>query len=166
SNDLFNLDKQTETVKPSSTLCISKFFMLLSGFVVLIITIFPPPAVLWIGFFAATIFAASWAVVGFSSIHSKKVNEKAAFWGMLLGLAGIVGGQLFNFLVYELPIYLEPVLIGFALSAVGVIYGVKTSDMTSEEKCYLYKLHIAPENLYNKKDIKISNRFANAMIIF
>src|SRR5690625_441518 len=166
ANDLFNLDKQKETGKPTTTLGMSKFLMLLSGVVVLIITIFPPPAVLWIGFFAATIFAASWAVVGFSSIHSKKVNEKAAFWGMLLGLAGIVGGQLFNFLVYELPIYLEPVLIGFALSAVGVIYGVKTSDITSEEKAYLDKLHMKTENLYNKKDIKITNRFANAMIIF
>lgn len=127
---------------------------------------FLPPAVLWIGFFAATVFSASWAVVGFSSIHSKKVNEKSAFWGMLLGLVGIVGGELFSFLVYELPVYLEPVLIGAVLSAVRVIYGVKTSRITSEEQAYLDKLHTPPENLYNKKDIKITNRFANALIVF
>lgn len=166
ANDLFNLDKQKKAGRPTTSLRMSKLLMLLSGVAVLIITIFPPPAVLWIGFFAATIFAASWAIVGFSSIHSKKVNEKAAFWGMLLGLVGIVGGELFNFLVLELPVYFEPVLIGFVLSAVGVIYGVKTSGVTVEEKAYLQKLKTAPSSLFDKKEIKVTNRFANALIIF
>jgi len=166
ANDIFNLDKQKREGRPTTSLRMSKLLMLLSGVVVLVITIFPPPAVLWIGFFAATIFAASWAVVGFSSIHSKKVNEKAAFWGMLLGLVGVVGGELFSFLVIELPVYLEPVLIGFLLSFIGVVYGVKTSDITSEEKTYLQKLKTAPSSLFDKKEIKVTNRFANALIIF
>ncbi|MUV37634.1 Sodium/pantothenate symporter [Lentibacillus sp. JNUCC-1] len=166
ANDIFNLDKQIRKGRPTTTLRMSKLLMLMSGVVVLIITIFPPPAVLWIGFFAATIFAASWAVVGFTSIHSKRVNEKSAFWGMLLGLVGIVGGELFSFFIYPLPVYLEPVLIGVILSVVGVIYGVRTGEATSEEKDYLKKLLTAPRNLFDRKEIKVTNRFANALIIF
>lgn len=163
ANDLFNLDKKKS--KPT-TLRMSKILMLLSGIAVLIITIFPPPAVLWIGFFAATIFAASWAIVGFTSIHSKKVNEKAAFWSMLLGLVGLVGGELFRNFIYELPIYLEPVLIGFVFAAIGLFYGIKTSEVSPQEKAFLQKLLTAPSELYDKKEIKVTNRFANALIIF
>lgn len=168
ANDLFHLrldDKNQDGRSSKTSLKTSRIYMLLSGIVVFFITLFPPPAVLWIGFFAATIFAASWAVVGFTSIHSKKVNEKAAFWGMLLGLVGILGAELFNTFIFELPAYLEPVIIGGLFSVIGLIYGMKTGQVTAEEKAYLQKLLVAPKNLYDQREIKITNRYANALII-
>ncbi|MHA6261458.1 sodium:solute symporter family protein [Sporosarcina sp. CAU 1771] len=160
ANDLKIGNKNT-----TSSLKTSRIAMLIASVVILIVTIYPPPAVMWIGFFAATVFAASWGIVAFASIHSKKITEKAAFMGMLFGLIGIVVGQLINTFLYSLPVYLEPVLIGVVLSALGVYLGSKNSKVTEIEKEYLKKILIAPANLYSMVEIKRTKKFAMAMIV-
>jgi Na+(H+)/acetate symporter ActP len=63
------------------------------GLVVLAVTYFSPPAVFTIGYFAATLFAASWGPVAVLCIYSERIT--AALSGLLI---------LTVFLIYFLPL--------------------------------------------------------------
>jgi Na+/proline symporter len=162
AHDFINIDSQKK-VDGKRKLKISRIAMILSGLVVLVVTIYPPPAVMWIGFFAATVFAASWAPVAFSSIYSKKVNEPAAFWSIVLGAIGVVGAQLINTFIYSLPIYLEPVIIGVVLSLVALYIGTVKGKVTKEEVSYREKLLIAPASTYDLDEMIINRRFTKIL---
>lgn len=163
TRDFININGEKE-MDNKKLLKISKISMVFSGLVVLLVTIYPPPAVMWIGFFAATVFAASWGPIAFTSIYSKKVNEKAAFWSIVLGAAGVVGAQLINTFVFPLPIYLEPVILGTVISLIALYIGTITGKVTQEEISYREMLLIAPPDLNNAQEMKVSQRFSNILI--
>ena len=91
---------------------------------VLLITLVAPPAVLTIGYFAATLFAASWGPVAIWSIQSKKITRRGATWGVIVGFlaVGILEG-LQNFAGVTLPTLANPVLIGITASILAIALG-------------------------------------------
>lgn len=101
--------------------------MLATGVVVLGITFVAPPAVLTIGYFAATLFAASWGPVAVLSICSDRITRRGAICGMVSGfLAAFVLQGLIEFRGLSLPIWADPVLLSFAISILGVVVGSVT----------------------------------------
>jgi sodium/pantothenate symporter len=164
TRDFINV-KSNQVYDNKKLLKYSKIAMLLSGLVVLVATIYPPPAVMWIGFFAATVFAGSWAPIAFTSIFSKKVNERAAFWSIVIGAAGVVGGEVINTFVYDLPIYLEPVLIGVVMALIALYAGTVTGKITNEEKLYREKLLQTPKESFDKKELRIDRRFSRVLMV-
>jgi len=96
--------------------------MLVVGALALAAALIFPPQIFWLTTFIATIFASSWGPVGLMAIWSKRITEKAAFWGMLTGLVFNVVPKLFQFIgMLHLPSYLNPVIIGGVASMVVTI---------------------------------------------
>ena len=106
----------------------SKAVMLIAGVVVLLITIWAPPAVLTIGYFAATLFAAAWGPVAIWAIHAKGLTARGAICGMIAGFVGVgVLNGLVEFAGLDLPIWADPVLIGVSLSIIATAIGNRGS---------------------------------------
>ncbi|NLD47879.1 MAG: sodium:solute symporter family protein, partial [Clostridiaceae bacterium] len=112
----------------------SRITMLIVGIVTLVITYFQPPAVMWIAYFAATLFAVSWLYMSFGSIWLKKVNERGAFYSMLFGAVSFVVCQIMvTFFGFSFPTLLRPEIIGFLFSIIGYAIFNPTSSQSKEE---------------------------------
>ena len=131
----------------------SRLMMLVVGALALLAALVFPPDIFWLTTFIATIFASSWGPVGLMCIWSKRITEKAAFWGMLSGLLFNVVPKFFVFIgMIELPSYLNPVIIGGIVSLVVTIVVSRHTTVSKEEADYLAQLHVRPlEELSVKK---------------
>ncbi|MGH3358709.1 MAG: sodium:solute symporter family protein [Nocardioidaceae bacterium] len=115
---------QRRSASEAEALRLSKQVMLAIGVVVLLVTIWAPPAVLTIGYFAATLFAAAWGPVAIWSVHGKRLSARGAMSGMIAGFVGVgVLNGLVEFAGLSLPIWADPVLIGVALSVLATVIG-------------------------------------------
>ena len=95
----------------------SRLVMLGAGLAVLLVTLWSPPAVLEIGYFAATLFAASWGPAAIWGIRSARLTARGALAGMVAGFVGVaVLNGLVTFGGLVLPVWADPVIVGFALS--------------------------------------------------
>jgi Na+/proline symporter len=141
SNDI-GIHKSGDEMK---TLRFSRIMMLVIGTVALAAALVFPPNIFWLTTFIATIFASSWGPVGLMSIWSSRITESAAFWGMLSGLAFNIVPKFFEFIgMIQFPSYLNPVLIGGAVSLIVTIAISYRTTVSTEESSYLRKLHVTP----------------------
>ena len=121
--------------------------MLVVGGLALAAALVFPPQIFWLTTFIATVFASSWGPVGLMAIWSKRITEKAAFWGMLTGLVLNVVPKFFSFVgLLELPSFLNPVIIGGLASLVVTLVVSRYTAVSQEERSYLAKLHERPES--------------------
>ncbi|GIN21388.1 sodium:solute symporter family protein [Siminovitchia fordii] len=127
--------------------------------VILLITLWQPPSVMWIGYFAATLFAASWGPAAFFSIYSKKVTKTAAFWSIILGFLGVVGGEGLKLLGITLPIFLHPAIIGFSLSTITIIVVSQFTVVTEQERVFRAELLRLPVEEMDVKETRLTARY-------
>lgn len=138
----------------------SRVAMLIVGAAALFITAVANTGVLEIGYLAASFFAAAWGLVAFASTQSKRVTEQGAFYGMLAG-----GGTylllecLSRFGGLELPTVLNPVLIGLAASALGLIIGTAAAAPTAETVAYASGLKARVEVRSNVAEVRKTNTY-------
>ena len=143
SNDVGLRKNDTE----SSRLRFTRIVMLAVGGVVLVAALVFPPQIFWLTTFIATVFASSWGPVGIMAIWSKRITEKAAFWGMLTGLLLNIIPKFFEFIgVVEFPSYLNPVLIGGIASLIVTVAVSRVTTVSDAEADYLRNLHIRPKS--------------------
>lgn len=141
SNDVGLYEQQDGAKK----LRFTRLVMLVIGIVALAVALVVPPSIFLLTMFVATVFASSWGAVGVMSIWSKKITAAAAFWGMLTGLVFNVVPSIFVTLgVIYLPSYLDPALIGMVASLVVVLIVSSQTEVSTEEKDYLERLHETP----------------------
>jgi sodium/pantothenate symporter len=141
----------------AKTLRFSRLMMLATGLVALAAALVFPPQIFWLTTFIATVFASSWGPVGLMSIWSKRITEKAAFWGMLTGLVFNVVPKLFEFIgMIDLPSYLDPVLIGGFVSLVTTIAISRRTSVSPEEADYLSRLHVRPADEVGPRRTRIT----------
>jgi sodium/pantothenate symporter len=81
SNDVFS----HEAVGEQKMLRISRWTMLGTGIVVLMIAFVVPVDLFWLTYFVGTLFASSWGPVALMSVWSKRITADAAFWGIISG---------------------------------------------------------------------------------
>ncbi|MED4726538.1 sodium:solute symporter family protein [Aneurinibacillus migulanus] len=127
---------RNKTYSDAQLLRASRISMIIISIVILLIGLWQPPSVMWIGYFAATLFAASWGPVAFSSIYSKKVTKEGAFWSIVVGFLGVICGESLQKFGIELPVYLNPVIIGVIVSSLALIIGSKFGVVTDAEKAF------------------------------
>ena len=142
----FSISNDVIKQKNALTLGYTRSIMLLTGLVVLAISLYTPPNVFWLMLFIGTVFASSWGPVGFLSIWSKKITADAAFWGIIAGTVfNVVPAWLEYIDAIALPSYANPVIIGAiaSLATIGVISS--RGQVTQEEKHYRQNLHKTPE---------------------
>jgi sodium/pantothenate symporter len=149
------------------TLRFSRVMMLVIGSIALVAALIFPPNIFWLTTFIATVFASSWGPVGLMSIWSKGITESAAYWGMLSGLVFNVVPKFFEFIgVIGLPSYLNPVIIGTAVSLIVTIVISRNTTVTEEEVKSLAKLHETPTDEVSRKKTRMSLIAAGVLILY
>jgi Na+/proline symporter len=152
-NDVMQLENTKENEK--RMLRISRWAMVVCGIVVLMIAYYQPPAMLYITYFAATVFASSWGPVAFLSVWSKKINKSGAFWGII---AGFVGNSVAKFGskfgLFSLPWWCDAFVVGVACCLLGVLIGNQFAQVTEKEKAFRESLFVVPKSECDPKEIK------------
>ncbi|MDI6894931.1 MAG: sodium:solute symporter family protein [Bacillota bacterium] len=135
--DILPFVRRGQPAEERFVLRVSRICMGVVALIAMLLTLSPPPAILWIAYFAATLFAASWGLLAFASVHWPRVTRAGAIASVLLGSSGVVVMQaLKSFGRLSLPIYLDPTLVGIVLSAVGMVAGSLLTRPTPEEMDY------------------------------
>lgn len=144
----------------------SRVAMLIVGAAALIVTALATPGVLEVGYMAAAFFAASWGLVAFASTQSTRVTERGAFYGMLAGGAAVLLLEsLATFGGLALPTVLDPVLIGLAASALGLLIGSLTTQPSPATLAYASDLKARVEVRADTREIKTTNRYFVVSIV-
>lgn len=141
SNDIFQDAKNPETQLRST-----RYTIIIIGLIVVALCLILPSNIFWITYFAGPVFASSWGVVAFMSIWSKRITEGGAFWGMLMGFLGNIAANLLGvFSDIKLPVYLDPILLGSAISLVTVLLVSASGSVSQESQHFRERLHQMPE---------------------
>ena len=155
-----------KTSDEQQQLRISRCIMLVIGLVILLVAIFQPPAIMWITYFAGTLFASSWGPVAFMSIWSKTITADGAFWGIVTGFAGNIVAKLLSlFSVIELPVYLDPFIIGILLSTASIMIVSQRGKVTNEERSYYELIHETPAHEIDPLQLKQTLRWAKVLML-
>lgn len=163
TNDLLPINNDNE----KSRLSVSRYGMLGVSLLVLVMAYFNPPAIFWVMYFGGTVIAASWGPIALASIWSKRLTERGAFWGMLLGFVGCFVVRLGTTLGwFSVPFFLESFFIGIYLSVTGAVVGSLTSEVTPEERARREELFVIPESEKNLVMMKKTYNLYKVYIAF
>ncbi|MGG1399414.1 sodium:solute symporter family protein [Bacillus salipaludis] len=143
----------------------SRISMILASIVILLIGLWQPPSIMWIGYFAATLFAASWGPVAFASVFSKKVTKTGALWSIIFGFLGVVLGESLKKYGVKLPVYLDPVIIGVILSLLALWIGSKVGEISKEEREFQANILTRPIEADDKEEMAITKRYPAYLMI-
>jgi Na+/proline symporter len=139
----------------------SRTVMLVLGLIVLAVTYFSPPAVFTIGYFAATLFAASWGPVAVLCIFSERITARGAITGMVAGFLTVFVLQgLVEFAGVVLPIWADPVILGFAASFLGIFVGSLGQRQSEAELQFRRSILKVPTEDTEPGRVKRTGRFA------
>ena len=162
TNDLFEL----RTASEQHRLRLSRYAMVGIGVVILILARLQPPAILEISYFAATLFASSWGPVAFMSVWSQSITASAAFWGIVVGFgANFVAKLAVLYGLLELPVMLDPVVIGSVLSVVVIMIVSSRTEVSPAERLYRADLHITPADELDVGKTRTTLGFAAGMML-
>ena len=139
--------------------------MLLVGVVALLISLFVPPSLFWLTYFVGTVFASSWAPVAFMSVWSDRITADAAFWGIVSGFVANIFPKFLDTMGWiDLPVYLDPILIGGVISLFVVLWLSRLGTVTDEERSFRLQLHEIPTEERNEGQVK-KTRWAAIMLV-
>lgn len=142
SNDIWQMRHVDERLR----LSVSRWVMFAAATIALLLAYFQPPAVMWITYFAGTLFASSWGPVAIASIWSKRVTAPAALLGMAVGfLVNIITKFLDQFGFINLPVIFDPFILGFIANSVCIFILSSFTRPTKKSVEYLSQLHKTPE---------------------
>jgi sodium/pantothenate symporter len=153
SNDIVN-NRGSDDQK---MLRFTRLMMLGIGVAMLVVSFFFPPSLFWVTYFVGTVFASSWGPVGFMSIWSKRITADGAFWGITSGFVFNVAPTFLNYLeIIHLPSYLDPILIGAAVSLAVTVGVSRRGTVSREEKSYRMQLHRTPADEIDQRKTRLT----------
>ncbi|AZU62855.1 sodium:solute symporter family protein [Neobacillus mesonae] len=150
---------RNKTYTDKQLLRTSRLSMIVVSIIILLIGLWQPPSIMWIGYFAATLFAASWGPVAFASIYSKKITKTGALSSIIVGFLGVVLGESLKKLGVTLPVYLNPVIIGVVLSSLALYIGSKFGEITDQEKEFQNNILKRPIEADENENMKVTKRY-------
>jgi sodium/pantothenate symporter len=163
SNDVF----AHKTIGEEKMLRITRWMMLGTGIVVLMIAFVIPVDLFWLTYFVGTLFASSWGPVALMSVWSRRITADAAFWGIISGFLLNAGPKALETLGWiSLPIWLDPILLGGMVSLVVVLVVSRLGNVSREEHVYRMRLHRTPESELDPKKSKFTRRIPLIMVIY
>ncbi len=146
---------------------VSRIGMFCVSLVVLALAYFNPPAIFWVMYFGGTVIAASWGPIALASIWSKRLTERGAFWGMLLGFLGCFVIRLGTALnLFTTPFFLDSFFVGIYLSIGGAIVGSLTSKVSAKEKAEREMLFVVPESEKDPVAMRKTENLWKVYIVF
>jgi sodium/pantothenate symporter len=132
-------------LRESARLRVSRLTMLAVGLIVLALAFAFPPRILWITYFAGTVFASSWGPVALMSVWSRRITAEAAFWGIVSGFVGNVAPKAADMLgLIDLPAWADPILIGAAVSTGIILLVSRRGCVSAAEASFQEALHRVP----------------------
>jgi len=150
-----------------SMLRFSRQIMLVVGAITLVISLFMPPNIFWLTYYVGTVFASSWGPVAFMSVWSDRITARAAYWGIITGFVGNVIPRLLDTLGWiDLPSYLNPILIGGAISLVVVLWVSRLGTVTDTERAHRLALHNLPAEERDAEQAKKTQWAAIGVAVF
>lgn len=160
-NDVVDIKFKDESKKLWAT----RWVMLVVAVIALVFAYLDPAAIRIISWFATMVIAASWGVVAFMSVWSKKITANGAFWSMAVAfVAFIVTTTLKKLGMISLPGYLHPFYFGIAGGFIGAYLGSKNSKITDEEKAFFKKMHTVPESETDPEMYRMDRVFGKILI--
>jgi len=164
SNDIFRHKTEDDALRLKA----SRKAMLGISLVALALAWFVPEGRLfWITYFAGTLFASCWGPVAFMSIWSSRITEAAAFWGIIAGFLGNLATNGVKLLgVVELPVIVDPILVGVVLSYAVIEIVSRRGRVTERESRRRERLHQMPEEEIDAAKLRSTLRWANALMAF
>lgn len=157
---------QSSSFSDKKLLRLSRFVVLAVAGISFLITLWQPPAIFWISVFAATLFAAAWGPVAFTSVLWKRVTRTGALWSMSAGTAVVALTELLESLgVLNFPVYLNSAVFGGASSIIALITGSLLTVPSREEKSQREKLLELPEEEKNLKEINRTRKLPGILFV-
>ncbi len=161
SNDIFQHSND-----PKKQLRSTRYTMIVMGLIIVVLCLVLPTNIFWITYFAGPVFASSWGVVAFMSIWSRRITEAGAFWGMVSGFMGnVIANLLKLFAGVDLPVYMDPILLGGAISLITVLLVSASGSVSLESQNFREQLHKAPANNQDSQEIARTLIWSKMMII-
>ncbi|MGP9545993.1 sodium:solute symporter family protein [Psychrobacter sp. AOP7-B1-25] len=151
TNDIIDSRQWNE----QKTLRLSRYIMFAAALISLILAYIQPPAVMWITYFAGTLFASSWGPVAFMSIWSSRISAPAAFTGMLVGFIVNIGTKLMDTAgIISLSVYMDPFILGFIGNVASILIISRLTKPTAISLSYFKAIHQTPEEEFNPVEVK------------
>jgi Na+/proline symporter len=163
SNDIFHL----KSTKDKDKLKFSRQMMLVVGVIALVVCLSIDQHIFWLTYFAGTLFASAWGPVALMSVWSDRITASAAFWGITSGFLGNTIPKLLSTMgLVELPVYLDPILIGGVISLIVVLAVSNKTSVTEKERQYRLSLLNTPAEELDTGEAKKTLWYAYALAVF
>ena len=155
ANDIFGASESADNEEDKRYIRIGQWAMVLIAVVILLISVFNPPAIFVIMFLGGAVIASSWMPVAVACVFSKRLTKTGAFCGMLAGFLGCfvmklivgIGG-------FSLPAYLDSSIVGIVINIIAMVIGSSLTQVTEEEKAARAAMFVMPESEKNPADVK------------
>jgi sodium/pantothenate symporter len=145
---------------------ISRYTVLVVGVAILGLAFFQPPAILWITYFAGTLFASSWGPLALFSVWSDRITAAGAFWGIVTGFLGnAIAKMLVTFEIVDLPVFLDPFVIGISASVATILVVSKMGRVTDGERSYRAMIHQVPSGEFDERKLRQTLRFPKILMV-
>lgn len=144
---------------------ISRMMMAVAGLVALVLAYYQPPQIFWITYFSGTLFFASWGPAAFLSVWSRRITAEGAFWGIIVGFVANCASKLLDvYTKIDLPVYLDPIVIGLVLGTIALVVASALTRVTPEEEAYRQSLFNVPEVEKDPREIKRTLAFPKLLV--
>ena len=101
------------------------------------------------------------------SVWSSRITESGAFWGILAGLLGnVVTNALALLKLVDLPVILDPILVGVALSYITVEVVSFNGKVSEKEHALRAGLHQVPESEIDPDKLRRTLLWPKILIVF
>lgn len=151
TNDIIDSRQWSE----HKALRMSRYIMFAAALISLILAYIQPPAVMWITYFAGTLFASSWGPVAFMSIWSRRISAPAAFTGMLVGFLVNIAAKLLDTVgMISLSVYMDPFILGFISNVACILVISRFTRPTVAALAYFKIIHQTPEEEFDPVEVK------------
>lgn len=145
----------------------SRQMMLIASVAILIVCLTTEQNIFWFTYFAATMFASAWGPVALMSVWNDRITASAAFWGITCGFLGNAIPKLLTVMgLIDMPVYLDPIVIGAAFSLMVVIIVMSKTKVTETERNYRLSILETPKEELNEKAAKKSLLYAYSIGVF
>lgn len=135
--------------------------IILCSLISLFICLFDSPVILWLAFFAGSLFASSWTPVALMSVWCKWITKEGAFWGILLGFLGNAVSKFgATALGWTFPVWMDPFLIGLVLNVLAVVIVSRFTSVSPEGLAFRDSLFVTPPEYQDAKEVTLTKRIA------
>ncbi len=142
-------------VKSKKSIMAGRIAMVFVSGIVLAVAVYNPPAIFWIMFLGGAIVASSWMPVALACVFSKRLTKTGAFCGMLFGFLSCFALRLYSSLSgVELPVYLDPSLVGIICNLIAMFAGTCLTHVTEEEEQARERMFVIPEEEKDEEEVR------------